>query len=104
MYIKDSLMCLSFHGKKILKIGRGGMILTDSKEAYEWFKLARFDGRHECALPVDEIAFAGWNCYMTCEQAARGLEQAQWLKDFNPVERDEYQDLSKYKFYTEANR
>ena len=45
MYIEDSFMCLSFHTKKHLKIGKGGMILTNSKEAVEWFKMARYEGR-----------------------------------------------------------
>jgi GNAT superfamily N-acetyltransferase len=39
MYVDDSLMCLSFHIKKHLKIGKGGMILTNDPEAVEWFKL-----------------------------------------------------------------
>jgi len=42
--------------------------------------------------------------YMTPEQAARGLELLQWLSDRNIDTPDPYQDLSKYKFYTEANR
>ena len=105
MHDKNSLICLSFHGKKVLPIGRGGMILTDSRKAYEWFKIARFDGRHEQPLPEDELIMPGWNMYMSPEQAARGLERLQWLSDIN-IDRykDEYQDLSKYKFYTEANR
>ena len=37
MYIKESFMCLSFHIKKKLGIGKGGMILTDNKDAAEWF-------------------------------------------------------------------
>ena len=65
--------CLSFHAKKVLPVGRGGMVLTDSKEEYEWLKLARFDGRHECPLEKDTIEMPGWNMYMTPEQAARGL-------------------------------
>ena len=36
MYIPGALMCLSFHIKKHLKIGKGGMILCDNKEATEW--------------------------------------------------------------------
>ena len=35
MYIDGTHMCLSFHLKKPLCIGKGGMIITDSKEAYE---------------------------------------------------------------------
>lgn len=98
------LICLSFHGKKHIKIGRGGMILTDSKEAYETFKWMRFDGRHECALDKDTLQGVGWNCYMSPEQAARGLEQLQWIGDGGVLLPDQYQDLSKYKFFTEANR
>jgi len=104
MYIRNHLTCLSFHGKKLLPIGRGGMILTSSKEACDWLKAARFDGRHEKPLPGDMLIMTGWNMYMTPEQAARGLEQLQWLSDRNIDAPDLYQDLSKYKFYTEANR
>jgi len=105
MYDRETLTCLSFHGKKVLPIGRGGMILTDSRKAYEWFKIARFDGRHEQPLSGDELVMPGWNMYMTPEQAARGLERLQWLSDVNiDKHKEEYQDLSKYKFYTGANR
>lgn len=104
MYRPDYFMCLSFHGKKILPIGRGGMILTDDKKAVEWLKRARFDGRHEQSLHNDKLAMVGWNMYMTPEQAARGLELLQWLPDKNIAPSDPYQDLSKYKFYTKANR
>ena len=40
MYFPGSYMCLSFHIKKHLKIGKGGMILTDDFEAYQWLKKA----------------------------------------------------------------
>lgn len=105
MYIPNSFMCLSFHVKKQLPIGRGGMILCDDKKAYEWFKMARFDGRHECPLTEDNFEMIGWNYYMSPEQAARGL----WLMMMYPKHNEdmayeEYPDLSKYKIYTEANR
>lgn len=104
MYSSPNLWCLSFHAKKLLPIGRGGMILTDSEKAVEWFKLMKFDGRHEQPLCDDKLAMVGYNMYMMPEQAARGLEFMQWLPDENIAPPDEYQDLSKYKFYTEANR
>jgi dTDP-4-amino-4,6-dideoxygalactose transaminase len=93
-------MCLSFHVNKRIKIGRGGMILTDDEEAYTWLKYARFNGRNEKTHDDDtEIKMIGWNFYMTNSDAARGL----WL--FNGVHRDgyddihtEYPDLSKYDF------
>ncbi len=104
MYIKNSLTCLSFHDRKILKIGRGGMILTDDMKAVEWFKRARNSGRGEVPLKKDRLAMAGWDMYMQPKDAAWGLTLMQELKDHNLCEPDPYQDLSKYKFYTEANR
>ena len=73
MYIAGSTMCLSFHIKKHLKIGKGGMILTDSKKEYEWYKKARYEGRSEVKYHDDVIDICGYNMYMTPEQAARGL-------------------------------
>ncbi len=70
---KGGLHCLSFHMKKHLPIGRGGMILTDDKEAYHWLKRARFDGRREVPLEEDNFDMLGWNMYMEAEQATRGL-------------------------------
>lgn len=104
MYNSPYLWCLSFHAHKPLAIGRGGMILTDDKRAVEWFKIVRFDGRHEQSLDNDKLAMVGWNMFMTPEQAARGLELMQWLPDENIAPPDLYQDLSKYNFFTKANR
>jgi dTDP-4-amino-4,6-dideoxygalactose transaminase len=99
-----SFVCLSFHVRKALPIGRGGAILTDEKEAYDWLKCARFDGRHEAPLPTDTLVMPGWNAYLNPEQAARGLELLSHAKDEYVLSPDPYQDLSKYKFFTEANR
>jgi len=75
MYISGTYQCLSFHIKKILNIGKGGMILTDDPEAARWFKVARYEGRHiEVPYDQDEIELVGWNMYMPPEQAARGIE------------------------------
>ena len=65
MYIEGSLMCLSFHIKKNLGIGKGGMILTDNPNAAEWFKKARYEGRNEVYYKEDNINSIGWNMYMT---------------------------------------
>jgi len=97
-------VCLSFHAKKSIPIGRGGAILTNSIEGAEWLRAARFDGRHEKPLQEDTLVMPGWNCYMTPEQAARGLVMMQWLPDFNLLKPDPYTDLSRYDFFTKANR
>ena len=47
IYIQGTFMCLAFHIKKHLKIGKGGMILCDDLEAVECFKKARYERRSE---------------------------------------------------------
>jgi len=75
MYIPDSLMCVSFQIKKKVPIGRGGMVLTDDKDAYTWLKLASYDGRDLTTNFTDKNHFhmIGWHMYMTPEDAARGI-------------------------------
>ena len=73
MYIPGTYMGLSFHIKKQLGIGKGGMILTDNLEAANWFKKARYEGRSEKFYKEDSIESFGWNMYMTPQEAAHGL-------------------------------
>ena len=102
MYIPGSLMCLSFHGKKILNIGEGGMILTSDAKTAEWLRLARFSGRHEKPLMEDKLAFAGWKANMSPELAARGLVLMDFISDHNDDLCDVYPDLSTYEFFNET--
>lgn len=86
MYEKGNLHCLSFHAKKILSIGRGGMILTDSKKARDWLRAARYDGRESIYyndLSESPPPMLGWHMYMTPEEAVRGIEQFYKLPDRN---------------------
>ncbi len=98
MYIKGSLMCLSFHYKKHLPIGKGGMILTDDLQAYEWFKKARYEGRSEKTYHNDQIDMMGWNMYMTPAEAATGLSLMQNLNLHNDdlIEDGGYRDLNDF--------
>ena len=98
MYIPDSFMCLSFHIKKSLGIGKGGMILTDSKEAVEWFKKARYEGRNEKYYKEDSIEQMGWNMYMTPQEAAHGLALMQNYPQHVPdtKEVNGYRDLTEF--------
>lgn len=81
MFLPNTYYCLSFHYKKHLPIGRGGMILTDDIYIVDWLRKARFDGRDECPLIHDTLTMTGWNMYMTPEQAARGLMLFDILKN-----------------------
>ena len=85
MYLPNYYMCLSFHLKKILNIGKGGMILTDDENAYKWFKKARYEGRDiTVKYDDDNIDMLGWNMYMPPEQAAYGIELFLKLPEENP--------------------
>lgn len=109
MYISGTFMCLSFTGPyKTLKLSKGGAILTDSAEAYMWFKRARFSGRRECSYHDDNFDFIGWNFYMMPEIAARGLLLMNQFYDPLTGEPKEipdielpYPDLSKFPIYTQ---
>ena len=100
---KGGLHCLSFHAKKHLPIGRGGMILTDDLDAWWWLRKARFDGRSGVPLSEDHITMVGYNMYMTPEQAARGLTLFDLIKDKDLPDIDStkqcYPDLSKIAAY-----
>lgn len=99
------LVCLSFHIKKALPIGRGGAILTDDIKARDWLRRARFDGRRPIPLLEDDFDMLGWNCYLQPDQAARGLALLQALGDkaSRVLKREDqgYPDLSKFKIYTQ---
>jgi len=103
MYIPGSFMCLSFHIKKHLGIGKGGMILTDNKESVEWFKKARYEGRSEKYYKEDNINSLGWNMYMTPQEAAQGLCLLQTLPEHNKdlLEVNGYRDLTEFDLFKE---
>jgi dTDP-4-amino-4,6-dideoxygalactose transaminase len=99
MYINGSFMCLSFHPKKILKMRKGGVILTDNQEAYEWFKKARHEGRDEIPYIEDNIKFMGWNMYMTPPDAAEGLWLMSSMPKHNEDTHEDYPDLTNHDLY-----
>ncbi len=98
MYIPGSFMCLSFHIKKHLSIGKGGMILSDNKDAVDWFKKARYEGRSEKFYKEDDISILGWNMYMTPQEAAHGmcLLQNYPKHQSDQIEVGGYRDLTEF--------
>jgi len=69
-------MCLSFQFQKHLSLGRGGMILTDNKEAAIELKKLTYDGRHPDIPWRDQnISSIGYHYYMTPETAQNGLDK-----------------------------
>ena len=107
MYIQDSYYCVSFHRRKHIPIGKGGMILTNDKKAYEWFKIVRYEGRHMDRMYKDDyFDEIGWNMYMTPEQASKGLFLFEKnIKDDN-VDLESsgiHKDLSEFDIYEKYN-
>jgi len=106
MYKPNTHMCLSFTGPyKTLKLSKGGAILTDDRDAYFWFKRARFSGRNEMSYHEDYFDMLGWNFYMMPELATRGVLMMNQFynidgtkKRFADVELP-YPDLSKFEIY-----
>jgi len=109
MYIPDSMMCVSFTGAyKHFKLSKGGAILLDDLDAYNWLKKARFSGRSECSYhedDFDENPVIGWNFYMMPELSARGLllinqfYNTDGTKKHNEDLELPYPDLSKFKIW-----
>ena len=84
-YIPDTLMCLSFQYQKHLSLGRGGMILTDDKDAAKELKKMSYDGR----LPgrpwrEQDIRSVGYHYYMTPETAEDGLDRLEEARASTP--------------------
>ena len=106
MYKPGQHICVSFTGPyKHFKLSKGGAILTDSLEAYHWFKRARYSGRRECSYHDDYLDMIGWNFYMMPELASRGLLLMGQFYNLNgSKKRNEdlelpYPDLSKFNIY-----
>ena len=75
-YISGTFMCLSFQFQKHLSLGRGGMILTDNKEAAVELKKMTYDGRlPDIPWREQNISSIGYHYYMTPETATKGLEK-----------------------------
>ena len=101
---EDKFMILSFHLKKILNIGQGGMILTNRPHFNSWARPMIYDGRHKDRLyKEDEFECVGWHMYMSPESAKKGLEifNSEKIQPFNePCGSSEvYGDLRNQKIY-----
>ncbi len=81
--------CFSFHPRKVITTGEGGMIVTQSDAAAARLRLLRQHGmsindhaRHQSArLIIEEYTELGFNYRMTDIQAAIGIEQMRRLDE-----------------------
>lgn len=83
----SEMACFSFHPRKVLTMGEGGLITTDSEEHAERLRLLRQHGmatsdvvRHSAKQVIlEEYRELGYNYRMTDLQAAIGIEQLKRL-------------------------
>ena len=73
-YVPETFMCLSFQFQKPLSLGRGGMILTNNKQAALELKKMSYDGRVPDKPWMEQnIDTMGYHYYMTPETAEEGI-------------------------------
>jgi dTDP-4-amino-4,6-dideoxygalactose transaminase len=101
-YIPNTFMCLSFQFQKHLSLGRGGMILTDNKQAAEDLKKMSYDGRlPDVPWRDQDISSFGYHYYMTPETAQIGLDKLEDAINTKPREWviNDWPDLTKMKVF-----
>jgi len=104
--LEGNHVCLSFTGAyKHLKLGKGGAILTDNKEAWEWFKKARNSGRNDCSYHMDNFKIISRKCYLHPMIATLGIQLLQQFYNLNGSKKTmedaslPYPDLSKFEIF-----
>ena len=81
------IACFSFHPRKVITTGDGGMLVTNNFEFDQKFRLLRQQGmnvpdivRHEAqSIIIEEYPVLGYNYRMTDIQAAVGIQQLEKL-------------------------
>lgn len=105
-YIPNTFMCLSFQYKKHLSLGRGGMILTNDKEAAITLKKMSYDGRlPNTPWAEQNIDMMGYHYYMTPETAELGIQKYNDAVNTLPKlwSHKDYPDISKMKVFNGQN-
>ena len=101
-YIPNTFMCISFQFQKHLSLGRGGIILTDNREASIQLKKMSYDGRLPNVPWRDQdIDTLGYHYYMTPETAQLGLDKFDLAVQTPPRQWsiNDWPDLTKMKIF-----
>ena len=106
-YEPNTFMCLSFQYQKHLSLGRGGMILTDDKDAAVELKKMSYDGRTpDKPWREQDISTRGYHYYMTPETAQRGLDALEEAKHRQPRDWawEDWPDLREMTVFKDYNK
>lgn len=98
-YIPGTECCLSFGNKKVLKVYRGGAILTDNKEAHDFYQMAGRDGRllrYKPWASQKKFPIFGYHYNLSCEDCARGILLMDEMAKQGPHNRDAFDDCLSY--------
>tara|TARA_R100001510_G_C7622294_1_gene182896 strand:- start:554 stop:1174 length:621 start_codon:yes stop_codon:yes gene_type:complete len=101
-YIPNTFMCVSFQFRKHLSLGRGGIILTDSKKDVIILKKMSYDGRlPDIPWREQNIDTLGYHYYMTPETAQLGLDKLPAAKKVKPKKWtvNDWPDLTKMEIF-----
>jgi dTDP-4-amino-4,6-dideoxygalactose transaminase len=104
-YVSGTFMCLSFQFQKHLSLGRGGMILTDDKEAALKLKKMSYDGRlPDIPWREQNIESIGYHYYMTPETATDGLMKLPIAIETKPKQWviTDWPDLTKMEIFNDS--
>ncbi|MEX1232333.1 MAG: DegT/DnrJ/EryC1/StrS family aminotransferase [Planctomycetaceae bacterium] len=97
----SDLVCFSFHPRKVISTGEGGMIATHNADFAAKMRLLRQHGmsipdtvrHHSQQVVVEEYTLLGYNYRMTDVQAAIGIEQ---MKKLDTIVRLRRQRAARY--------
>ena len=105
-FIPDSIMLKSFHMKKHITSlsGKGGAVLTDDIDLYNWLQKARWEGRNpytDYKSLEQDIDIVGYNMNMTPEEAVFLRRQLSNVNDFQSdlLEPDGYRNLDEFSVF-----
>ena len=106
-YVPGTFMSVSFQFRKHLSLGRGGVILTDNKEAAEELKKMSYDGRlPDVPWRDQDISSMGYHYYMTPETAELGLKKLPEAIKNKPTKWtiNDWPDLTKMKVFNNGEK
>lgn len=106
-YVKNSLLCISFQYKKHCPIGKGGAILLDDETDYNLLQYMVYDGRNRHLLQTDDnVSTLGYHYHMIPEDAARGIDIFEYVKDIPGPEKqwNEYVNLNQYDYFKNRSK
>ncbi len=101
-YKSGTYTCLSFHYKKVLSLGKGGMILCDNYQDWRNLKSMTADGKDITDNNIwteSDISTIGYHYYMTPETAQLGIDKLASVTKTKTISWQDYPDLKTFSVF-----